>query len=251
MSNFFEMGSSHIQPAWESNNNNKKVEEGMGLSTAARVRGVQARGGGTAAASGSLGWMAAGGGGQAPRPRLPLPVWPSTWRGPPGEGWGFLPQLFRNSLKGARRVRPGCAVHARTQWGSRHVLFNSRQKGERERRGAGQVKCWPRVPDTRLSWAKVQPRLRPPWDGKARSVFLRTERGGGGPTGRAWDPASSSRGAERPFQLPTSRRSGHRAEVAVITQGQPPLTPGTPTLILHPHRRKGGCYNPLARVEVN
>lgn len=57
MSNFFEMGSSHIQPAWESNNNNKKVEEGMGLSTAARVRGVQARGGGTAAASGSLGWM--------------------------------------------------------------------------------------------------------------------------------------------------------------------------------------------------
>lgn len=57
MSNFFEMGSSHIQPAWESNNNNKKVEEGMGLSTAARVQGVQARGGGTAAASGSLGWM--------------------------------------------------------------------------------------------------------------------------------------------------------------------------------------------------
>lgn len=56
MSNFFEMGSSHIQPAWESNNNNKKVEEGMGLGTAAPVRGVQARGGGTAAASGSLGW---------------------------------------------------------------------------------------------------------------------------------------------------------------------------------------------------
>lgn len=121
---------------------------------------------------------AAGGGGRAPRPRLPLPVWPSTWRRPPGEVWGFLPQLFRNSLKGALRVRPGCAVHARTQWGSRHVLFNSRQKGERGRRGAGQVKCWPRVPDTRLSWAKVQPRLRPPWDGKARSVFLRTERGG-------------------------------------------------------------------------
>lgn len=39
MSNFFEMGSSHIQPAWESNNNNKKVEEGRGLVTAARVRG--------------------------------------------------------------------------------------------------------------------------------------------------------------------------------------------------------------------
>lgn len=56
MSNFFEMGSSHIQPAWESNNNNKKVEEGRGLGTGDPVQGVQARGGGTAAASGSLGW---------------------------------------------------------------------------------------------------------------------------------------------------------------------------------------------------
>ena len=40
MSNFFEMGSSHIQPAWESNNNYEKVEEGRGLGTAAPVRGV-------------------------------------------------------------------------------------------------------------------------------------------------------------------------------------------------------------------
>jgi hypothetical protein len=39
MSNFFEMGSSHIQPAWESNNNNK-VEEGRGLGNAAPVRGM-------------------------------------------------------------------------------------------------------------------------------------------------------------------------------------------------------------------
>lgn len=38
MSNFFEMGSRHIQPAWESNNNNKKkVEERGGKGTAAPV----------------------------------------------------------------------------------------------------------------------------------------------------------------------------------------------------------------------
>lgn len=64
MSNFFEMGSSHIQPAWESNNNNKKkVEERGEKGTAApvslggsrrfRERGGRARAGGAGPGGGS------------------------------------------------------------------------------------------------------------------------------------------------------------------------------------------------------
>ena len=53
---------------------------------------------------------------------------------------GSFPQLFRKALKGAGSG-PALArwCCARTQWGSRHAFFNSRQKSERGRRGAGQV----------------------------------------------------------------------------------------------------------------
>lgn len=110
MSNFFEMGLSYIQPAWESNNNNKKWRRGIGFSTAARVRGVQARGGGTAAASGSLGWLGPEGEGERRGRSSRYLCGPRPGADPRAKSWGFLPQLFRNSLKGARRVRPGCAV---------------------------------------------------------------------------------------------------------------------------------------------
>lgn len=145
MSNFFEMGSSHIQPAWESNNNNKKVEEGRGLGTAAPVREVQARGGGTAAASGNVGWTRPEGeGGRQGRCSRYL-CGPRPGSDPRARAGGSFPQLFRKALRGARR---GSALAARcyagTQWGSRHVFFNSRQKSERGRRGAGQVNaCGP------------------------------------------------------------------------------------------------------------
>ena len=37
------------------------------------------------------------------------------------------------------------------------------------------------VPDTRLWWNKVQPRLRPLWDGKAHSVIPKQQNGEGAP----------------------------------------------------------------------
>lgn len=114
MSNFFEMGSSHIQPAWESNNN-KKVEEGRGLGTASRVRGVQARGGGTAAASGNLGWTPPEGeGGRQGRCSRYL-CGPRPGSDPRARAGGSFPQLFRKALKGAGR---GSALAARCYAGT-------------------------------------------------------------------------------------------------------------------------------------
>lgn len=111
MSNFFEMGSSHIQPAWESNNNNKKVEEGRGLGTAAPVRGGAGPRGWDGCRLREPGVDTARGGGRAPRPLLPLPVWPSTWLGPPGEGWGDLSPAFKESSQRSReRLCLGRAV---------------------------------------------------------------------------------------------------------------------------------------------
>lgn len=70
----------------------------------------------------------------------------------------------------------------------------------------------PTVRDTRLSWTKVQLKLRPPWDGEANSVIPKLLNGEGAPD-RAWDLASSFWGTERPSRLPTSSRPEYRAEV--------------------------------------
>lgn len=133
------MGSSHIQPAWESNNNNKKVEEGMGFSTAARVRGVQARGGGTAAASRSLGWMGPEGeGGRRGRSSRYL-CGPRPGADPRARFGGSFRSFSGTPSREPRESALAAQCYARIPCGSRHVLFNSRHKGERGRRGAGQV----------------------------------------------------------------------------------------------------------------
>lgn len=133
------MGSSHIQPAWESNNNNKKVEEGMGFSTAARVRGVQARGGGTAAASRSLGWMGPEGeGGRRGRSSRYL-CGPRPGADPRARSGGSFRSFSGTPSREPRESALAAQCYARIPCGSRHVLFNSRHKGERGRRGAGQV----------------------------------------------------------------------------------------------------------------
>lgn len=139
MSNFFEMGLSYIQPAWESNNNNKKWRRGIGFSTAARVRGVQARGGGTAAASGSLGWLGPEGEGERRGRSSRYLCGPRPGADPRAKSGGS----FR-SFSGTPSREPGGSAlaaqcYSRIPWGSRHVFFNSRHKGERGRRGAGQV----------------------------------------------------------------------------------------------------------------
>lgn len=118
MSNFFEMGSSHIQPAWESNNNNKKkVEEGMGLSTAARVRGVQARGDGTAAVSWSLGWMRPEGeGGRRGRGSRYL-CGPRPGADPRARSRGSFRSFSGNPSREPGESALAAQCYARTQWG--------------------------------------------------------------------------------------------------------------------------------------
>lgn len=90
MSNFFEMGSSHIQPAWESNNNNKKKWRRGGekalllpfLSAGADRPGSEGGGGGggepgraVRGRAGAAGAALCGGGTSATQPsRLSLPL---------------------------------------------------------------------------------------------------------------------------------------------------------------------------------
>ena len=98
------------------------------------------------------------------------------------------------------------------------------------------------VPGTRLWWNKVQPRLRPPWDGKAHSVFPKQQNGEGAPD-RAWDLASSLWRTEQLSWLPTFSRPGYQVEVrkSRYKGDLTLLTPGRPTFTApHPHRRKGG-----------
>ena len=100
------------------------------------------------------------------------------------------------------------------------------------------------VPDTRLWWNKVQPRLRPPWDRKAGSVILKQQNWEGAPD-RAWDLATSLWRTERLSWLPTFSRPGFRAGVRKSRHkgDLTLLTPGRPTFTApHPHRRKGGCF---------
>lgn len=144
MSNFFEMGSSHIQPAWESNNNNNKKSEGWGEGTAApvslrRSRRSRERGGrawagcagpgGGSGRSSLRGWdvgdvsFAAepGAGGEEGRGYAegaallavapPLPVWPWAWLRPPGQALGArssVPAWIHLHL--LRRVLNGVSV---------------------------------------------------------------------------------------------------------------------------------------------
>lgn len=94
------------------------------------------------------------------------------------------------------------------------------------------------VPDTRLWWNKVQPILRPLWDGKAHSVIPKQLNGEGGPD-RAWDLASSLWITERLSRLPTSSRPGYRAGVRKSRHKSNPfshpgdlrLLPPTPTVL--------------------
>jgi hypothetical protein len=96
------------------------------------------------------------------------------------------------------------------------------------------------VPGTRLWWNKVQPRLRPPWDGKAHSVFPKQQNGEGAPVGPSLQPLEN-RATVLATDIQQPRIPGGGSEVA--TQGPPLLTPRRPTFTApHPHRPKGGCF---------
>lgn len=73
----------------------------MGLGTAAPVRGVQARGGGTAAASGSLGWTRPEGEGGA-EAAAPATCVALDLARTPGRGLGVLSAAFQESSQGSR-----------------------------------------------------------------------------------------------------------------------------------------------------
>lgn len=212
MSNFFEMGSSHIQPAWESNNNNKKKVEGVwgearraavSLGPEPPVRGARAgargsggrcgaggravRGRAVPAASsagepGPGGGDAAGAGPAAP----PLPVWPSTCLRPPARAPG-APGSPRGRLREVRVRRcPRPAPPAGP--GGRAASLRARRRAGARRGGAGNAEvsrpgvC---VGGVRTGHAaKVRPWTRRPvrWRGRCvwggREAPSAAERGG-------------------------------------------------------------------------
>lgn len=134
------MGLSYIQPAWESNNNNKKWRRGIGFSTAARVRGgCKPVGVGQRPPPGA--WAGWGRRGRASAEAVaPATCVALDLVRTPGRSLGGS---FR-SFSGTPSREPGGSAlaaqcYSRIPWGSRHVFFNSRHKGERGRRGAGQV----------------------------------------------------------------------------------------------------------------
>lgn len=114
MSNFFEIGSSHIQPAWESNIHNNKVG-GHGCSrfsspgptaraaggAGAGAAGAVPCGGGTSATLSSLQSLRldSGGEGRAVQPAAAprLPVWPSACIRPQCRLRGLVPPLLKES----------------------------------------------------------------------------------------------------------------------------------------------------------
>lgn len=85
----------------------------MGFSTAARVRGVQARGGGTAAASGSLGWMGPEGEG-GPEAAAPATCVALDLVRTPGRGLGVPSAAFQELPQGSLESPPWlrCATPA-------------------------------------------------------------------------------------------------------------------------------------------
>lgn len=171
----------------------------------------------------------AGGGGRSPKPLLPLPVWPSTWIGPPSEGWGSFPQLFRKALKETWRGSslPG-RCYAGTHGGSRHVFFNSRLKGERRRRGAGQVNARRGFRTRGCPGPRSIPALGRRGTGRLTRSSLTTERGGGaGPrVGPGFQPLGN-RAAVLAADLQELRTPGGKFGIATQARAAASLTQET------------------------
>lgn len=134
LSNFFEMGSSHIQPAWESNNNNKKSGRGRGTGEA-RLLPLSPR---RSRQSGERG-------GEPGR----------VVRGP---AWGG----GRSSPRGVRDVPAASCSRAAGRTGLRGPVEGGRRRSPRSLR----YLCGPRPGSDRWFWLRG-PVPRPPYPGLA------------------------------------------------------------------------------------